>query len=89
MLGVGSVHVESDNNMASFRIRRVDLIVSHIVPIFDRYPLLTSKQYHYELFKQAALVHSNREIDKLEKHEKLRNIKLSNVNIPHHYISNA
>lgn len=37
------------NNDAEFRILKLD---QYVIPIFDRYPLLTSK--YYNLFKQAA-----------------------------------
>lgn len=52
ILGVGYVSIS--NNDAEFRIRRRDHIIKYIIPIFDRYPLLTSKYYNYKIFKQAA-----------------------------------
>lgn len=55
MLGVGEVRVASDG-MAEFRIRDRNLLLNHIIPLFDKHRLLTSKYYHYELFKQALLI---------------------------------
>jgi LAGLIDADG DNA endonuclease family protein len=57
MLGVGQVSISG--NMAEYRIRDLQSILQHIIPIFDKYPLLTSKYFNYDLFKQAALIFSN------------------------------
>jgi len=53
MLGIGQVSISG--NMAEYRIRDIKSILQHIIPIFDKYPLLTSKYFNYDLFKQAAL----------------------------------
>ena len=56
-LGVGSVHVEADSSKkrsSFFWIRNRNIIGQVIIPIFDKYPLLTSKALScYELFKKA------------------------------------
>jgi hypothetical protein len=57
MLGAGQVSISG--NMAEYRIRDLKSILQHIIPIFDKYPLLTSKYFNYDLFKQAALIFSN------------------------------
>jgi len=88
MLQVGSVYVDLDNNMASFRIRRLDHIIKNLIPILDKYPLLTSKYYNYSLFKQAALILSNSGLNKLDKDALLNNL-LFNKKLPIGYISPA
>jgi LAGLIDADG endonuclease len=57
MLGVAQVSISG--NKAESRIRDIKSIIQHIIPIFDKYPLLTSKYFNYDLFKQAALIFSN------------------------------
>ena len=52
-LGVGSVNTNADNTKADFRVRDRKTIGSIILPIFDKYPLLTSKHYSYCKFKEA------------------------------------
>jgi len=49
-LGVGSVSVESNRPMAALR-RDKKNIKNVIIPIFDRYPLLTIKYLNYIKFK--------------------------------------
>lgn len=44
-LGVGSVHIDSNCDKGDFRIRDRKTIGSIILPIFDKYPLLTSKYF--------------------------------------------
>lgn len=47
MLGVGSVSVSnSKDNTIEFRIRNTQHIIQYIDPIFDKYPLLTSKHFN-------------------------------------------
>lgn len=67
MLGVGQISVAS-NGDAEFRIRDTKKIVQHIIPIFDKYPLLTSKYYNYNLFKQVAVIKTNSLLSKAQRH---------------------
>lgn len=86
-LSVGSVHLESNKTAADYRIRRRDIIGSVILPIFDKYPLLTSKQFDYLKFREAYYILENPELSKLEKDELLINLK--NKLKPKDYISSA
>jgi hypothetical protein len=52
-LGVGSIYIDKKRSMAYFKIRNLKNIESVIFPIFDKYSLLTSKQFNYLKFKQA------------------------------------
>lgn len=58
-----------------------------IFPIFDKYPLLTSKQFNYLRFKQAFFILENASLTKDEKDQKL--FALKNQSIPENYISPA
>lgn len=71
MLGVGTVHVDKDNNKGRYRLRNVRDIRKYIIPIFEEYPLLTSKYYSYDLFKQAVIILTNKNLSKSEKNNKL------------------
>nr|YP_009517217.1 LAGLIDADG homing endonuclease [Myochromella boudieri]AYE93141.1 LAGLIDADG homing endonuclease [Myochromella boudieri] len=71
--------------MAEFRIRDRKLLLQHIIPIFDQYPLLTSKYYNYELFKKALLISSNSAIPTIKKHAML--VELKNQVRPNNYVS--
>lgn len=84
MLGVGKVRVSSDN-MAEFIITRTDLLLKHIIPLFDKHRLLTSKYFNYNLFKQALIIATDNSISKLQKQTKL--IELKNQERPSNYVS--
>jgi hypothetical protein len=61
--------------MAEFRVRNKQLLLQHIIPLFDQNRLLTSKYYDYELFKQALLVASNASLTSPQKHIMLTELK--------------
>ena len=96
-LGVGSV--TKDNTKAQFFIPSGRLATGGwaggprdrkklnqiIFPIFDKYPLLTSKMFNYDRFKQAYYVLENDNLTKDEKNNKL--FILKNKTIPQNYIS--
>jgi hypothetical protein len=88
-MGVGSVQVEGDNNMADYRLRSVNHIVTFLLPIFDKYPLLTSKYYYYDLFKQATLILVNPTLTTAEKDTLLTELKTKSDAMPDGYISPA
>lgn len=66
-LKIGSIFIEKDGNMAVFRIRDRKSLENIIFPIFDKYSLLTTKQFNYEKFKKSHAVLSNIVLTKLEK----------------------
>ena len=74
-LGVGSISVESNTTMASFRVRDRKIIGSVIIPIFDKYPLLTTKYFNYAKFKEAYSILENPGLSKLERNRLLENLK--------------
>ena len=84
-LGVGSIYVQKNGNMAHFIIRDRKVLESVIFPIFDKYSLLTSKQFNYLKFKEAFAILSNPTLSKSEKDTLVSNIV--NRELPVDYIS--
>lgn len=82
-LGVGSV--TKDNTKGQFFIRDRKKLERVIFPIFDKYPLLTSKQFNYLRFKEAFFILENTSLTKDEKDQKL--FALKDQSIPENYIS--
>lgn len=73
-LGKGSIYVEKDGKFAHFRIRDLETITKIIIPIFEKYPLLTSKYFNYLRFKKASEILSNKSISKANKDLLLKNL---------------
>ena len=60
--------------MAHFRIRNLLTLESVIFPIFDKYPLLTTKHFNYIKFKEAHAILSNNSLSKSNKDTLIFNI---------------
>ncbi len=86
-LGVGSVYVDNNCSKADFRIRDRKTIGSIILPIFDKYPLLTSKYFSYQKFKKAYQILENPNLSTKDKDTLL--LELQNEQMPSNYISPA
>ncbi len=86
-LGVGSVSFEVNNSKADFRIRDRKTIGSILLPIFDKYPLLTSKFYSYSKFKEAYHILENNSLTNQDKDRLL--LDLTSKQRPENYISPA
>lgn len=90
MLGIGSVSVtNSKDNTAHYRVRNIQHIIQYILPIFDAYPLLTSKYFNYDLFKKAILIMNDSSLSNQEKDEKISYLKARAKRLPNNYISPA
>lgn len=76
-LGIGNIKIDKKSNMCSYKISHLNHIREYILPIFEKYPLLTSKQLNYLRFKEAYYVLIDEKLSKLEKNSKLNEIKLS------------
>lgn len=88
MLGVGSVSAtDAKENTAHYRVRNIQHIIQYILPIFDTYPLLTSKYFNYDLFKKAILIMNDSTLSNQEKDEKISYLKAQSL--PDNYISPA
>ncbi len=84
-LGAGSV--TKDNTKGQFFIRDRKTIETIILPIFDKYTLLTSKYFDYLRFKKALDVLNDISLTKENKNIKL--LKLKNSKLPYNYKSPA
>lgn len=88
MLGVGSVSVpNSKDNCAEYRVRDIKHIIQYILPVFDQYPLLTSKHFSYTIFKQAILIMNDSTLTKQQKD--LLISELNSKTMPNDYVSPA
>jgi hypothetical protein len=84
-LGVGSI--TKDGNKLQFFIRDRKKIESVLIPIFDKYPLLTTKYFDYIKFKKALSILNNTEFTK--EYKDIEILKLKNLKPPVDYISPA
>lgn len=85
---MGSVSVTEDGkHEAVFRIRNIQHIIQYVLPIFDAFPLLTSKQFNYLKFREAILIIANGDLTKQEKHDIISAIKAKKM--PENYVSSA
>ena len=74
IIGVGKVTISEP--FATYRVRDYNHIREYILPIFEKYPLLTSKYFEYVKFKKAIEIQSNSTLSSAEKNwylEKLKN----------------
>ena len=76
-LGVGSVYVEGNN--AAFRIRDRNILsrVGLFFPIFDKYSLLTTKNFDYQRLKQAYLILEDQTLTHSDKIDQVEALRLS------------
>lgn len=82
LLGVGVVKIRNikgcDVKMISLRIKNKNHLKSFILPIFDKYPMFSNKQYDYLRFKNALIsdiIYSINFIEYPTNNEPLNNIK--------------
>lgn len=88
IIGVGSVSVSQDkSNTAEYRVRNIQHIIQYILPIFDSFPLLTSKYFSYSKFREAILIINDSNLTKQEKNKQISAIKVKTL--PTHYVSPA
>jgi hypothetical protein len=57
ILGVGIIgfRIRNGNSMVYLRVRKKDHLINKVLPIFDRYPLLSNKQYDYLRLRSVIL----------------------------------
>jgi hypothetical protein len=75
---VGSI--TKDGTKAQYFIRDRKVIETVLIPIFDKYPLLSTKYYDYMKLKKALSILNNITMTKEEKNIKLLAIKNSTAN---------
>jgi LAGLIDADG endonuclease len=66
-LGIGNINKESKTKMVNYRIRDRKKLVEVIFPIFDNYPLLTTKYFNYTKFKEAYRILEDTSLSKIQK----------------------
>jgi hypothetical protein len=76
-LGVGRVNVEKSSDMASFRIRDRKQLAEVIFPIFDTFPLLTTKQFYYDRLKKAYTILEDETLSKIERDQRIEDLILT------------
>jgi len=76
-LGVGSI--TKDNTKGQYFIRDIKKIESIIIPIFDKYPLLTTIYFDYVKLKKALAILNDVNFSKQDRNAKLMEIKNSKV----------
>lgn len=79
-LGIGNITQDKKTNMVNFRVTKLEHLGKYIIPIFEKYPLLTSKQFNFERFKKAFYILNNNNLSSLEKNSKLNELKLLKIN---------
>ena len=84
-LGFGSVNISG--SYAQFVIRDRKILKNVILPIFDKYPLLTSKQFNYIKFREVLFILNTNDLPKNDKNEKITYIK--ETKLPENYISSV
>ena len=87
MLGYGSVSKSTKQNWGNYRITDRKILNKVIFPIFDKYPLLTSKQFNYLRFKKTYNILEDKTLSKDIKNKKIQEIL--SITLPEHYTSHA
>lgn len=83
-LGTGTIKI-NNNIEIYYIINNKEDLINIIVPIFDKYPLLTSKRYNYLKFKECLMINNNILINNNDKINIINNI--INQRINNNYIS--
>ena len=63
----GYVAKYEKRSLCEFIVTRIEDIVKHIIPFFDKYYIVDSKHHNYLIFKEAALIIKNKEHLDLDK----------------------
>lgn len=86
-LKIGSVSVDKKNGQAVFRVRNKTHILKFIIPLFDAFPLLTSKYFKYNIFKTALLISISNKLSLEEKNIAILKLKELQLTVPGNYKS--
>jgi len=68
-VGVGSVNEEKNSNMAQYCVYSREKLKNYILPIFDKYSLLTIKYFNYIKFKETLNILENNDLSFKEKNK--------------------
>ena len=86
-LGYGNISNRSSGKSADFRITDRKILKEVIFPIFDKYPLLTSKYFNYERFKKAHAILENKNLNRAMKNKMIDELRVNQI--PSDYVSPA
>ena len=78
-LGCGQINLKAGKNMAELRIRKRDILINVIVPIFKKHHLYSTKIFYFQQFEKALEILENDHLCTEQKHKALHNLK---QNIP-------
>jgi hypothetical protein len=86
-LNIGNINEETNTNICNYRVRDRKKLAEIIFPIFDKYPLLTSKYFNYLKFKEAYRILEDISLTKIQRDDLMFDLvnKTSSTN----YISPA
>lgn len=82
---LGAGKVKQSGNAASFVIMDRKILNKYVFPIFDKYSLLTSKQFNYLKFRKAFSILENPNLNSLQK--KIQLLEIYRKPTPLNYIS--
>lgn len=74
-LGCGEINLKSGKNMSEFRIRKRNILINVIVPIFKKHFLFSTKIFYFLRFQKALEILENSSLTSEEKHKALENLK--------------
>lgn len=78
-LGCGQINLKAGKNMAEFRIRKQNILINVIVPIFKKHHLYSTKIFYFQQLEKALEILENNNLCSEQKHKALSNLK---QNIP-------
>jgi hypothetical protein len=73
-LGIGNINKEVKTKMVNYRIRDRKKLAEVIFPIFNKYPLLTTKYFNYLKFKEAYRILEDTTLTKTQQDELMFNL---------------
>lgn len=73
---LGSINIHEKTQMAVFRIRNKAHLLEHVIPIFEKHLLLTSKYFKFKCFKKALMIHESPELSKEKKDILIARLKM-------------
>lgn len=56
-LNNNNIHMDKAANLCVLTTSRMEILLNTIIPIFDKYPLLTKKRYDYKLWREAIMMY--------------------------------
>lgn len=86
-LGIGTINLKDGPNEAAYMIRNQNHLLNNLIPIFDKYPLLTSKRFSYLVWKEGLLISNKEGLTQKQKIDLIKEIYRKPT--PKDYVSDA